>query len=108
VSLAGFYYFAVQQNANEGHRYDDPLQITIDVTGERRGVPAYRGTDPAESSVAAGQGRAAAPADRLGRVAAVVATGAGLALVATGLVAAYLIRIRRRHRPDAHPGAWRT
>jgi hypothetical protein len=81
---------------NDGNRYDDPLQITIGVAGERRGAPAYRGIDPAESSAVAGQGQAAAPPDRLGTVVAVVAGGAALVLLATGLATVHLIRARRR------------
>jgi Ca-activated chloride channel homolog len=100
VSMAGDYYFAVQQNANDEHRYQDDIHITVAVHGQRTGVPAYRGPDPAGtmSPTSAPQAGAHPPAGRpigLMPVAAVMAGGAALTCLTIALLALYRIRSRR-------------
>jgi Ca-activated chloride channel homolog len=90
VSVAGDYYVAVQQNANDEHRYQDDIQVTVAVRGERAGVPAYRGADP--SGTPAGARPPAERPNRLVPVAAAVTGGAA----AGCLVIALLVLYRRR------------
>ncbi|MGH3487186.1 MAG: VWA domain-containing protein, partial [Actinopolymorphaceae bacterium] len=43
ASLAGHYYVAIQQNADdEGRKYQEPVEITVAVKGEPAGVPPYQ------------------------------------------------------------------
>jgi Ca-activated chloride channel family protein len=96
VSLAGDYYLAIQQNANDEHRYQDDIQVTVAVTGQRAGAPAYRGSGPtgAESAVAGARGAGERP-NRLAPVAAAVAGGAALVGLVVALLGLYRIRSPR-------------
>jgi Ca-activated chloride channel homolog len=99
VSMAGDFYIAVQQNANDGRRYQDNIQVTVAVTGERGGAPAYRGPDPtaALSPTSAPRAGTSAHDGRPSRLVPVAATGlaAVLAALAVALLLVYRMRSRR-------------
>jgi hypothetical protein len=98
--VAGDFYIAVQQNANEAYHYQDDIQITVAVTGQRSGAPAYRGPDPTAalsptSPAPAGVRPPAGRPSRLVPVAAGLAGGAVLACLAVALLVLYRMRSRR-------------
>jgi Ca-activated chloride channel homolog len=129
VSVAGDYYFAIQQNADgKGREYQEPVEITVAVRGEVAGVPAYReierATQPPAEDPGQGTGAEAggdtgaggaepapsASAESAGpattKVALVAVVGAGGLLVLAGgvvLAVALLRRPKRRERVAGWP-----
>jgi hypothetical protein len=99
--MAGDFYVAVQQNTNDGRRYQDDIQLTVAVTGERAGAPAYRGPDPTEATpTPVPQAGTPTPDGRPGWLVPTAAV-TGLATVAAlaALVVA-LLRVYRKSHSD--------
>jgi Ca-activated chloride channel homolog len=122
ASLAGNYYVAIQQNADdEGRKYQEPIEITVAVKGEVSGEPTYLEPQPepepakgketgdkeaAGSSGASGSGDGSAPsaAEESGSMMPVaVAGGTGALVLLAGVLLLFLLRRPRQAAAGSTP-----
>ncbi|MEQ7009777.1 VWA domain-containing protein [Actinopolymorpha sp. B17G11] len=128
ASLAGHYYVAIQQNADdEGRKYQEPIDIAVAVKGEVSGEPTYLEPDPepepakteekhgeapagssgaSGSSGSSGEGDASEPsaADGSGSLMPVAVAGGSGAVVLLGVILAVFLLRRPRSTPAGAPG----
>ncbi|HEY8457314.1 MAG TPA: VWA domain-containing protein [Actinopolymorphaceae bacterium] len=120
ASLAGYYYFAIQQNQDSsGRKFQEEFEVTVAVNGEPSGVPEYR--EPSPQAQPAKEERGASSQDKSHNaqppvnsspgsrsdtlVPVALAGGTGLVVFAGGVVLAVLLIRRRPATAKVHPGA---